>query len=146
MTYEAELGKIRVALTGDSIVHREMSMYREPKFLALRDLLRSADVGVTSIETLFHDYEHPPAYITGGLHRRTAPKVIDDLRWMGFNLVAAANNHGFDFGEAGLLTHMRNLDEHGLAYAGVGANMSRARQPRYLDTPAGRVALISVTT
>jgi poly-gamma-glutamate capsule biosynthesis protein CapA/YwtB (metallophosphatase superfamily) len=146
VTYEAELGNVRIALTGDSIIHHQMSMYREPRFLALRERLRGADAALTSIETLFHDYEHPPAYITGGLHRRTAPAVIGDLRWLGFNLVAAANNHGFDFGEAGLLTHMKNLDEHGLPYAGIGANMAQARQPRYVDTAAGRIALIAATT
>ena len=61
MTYEAELGNVRIALTGDSIIHHQMSMYREPQFLALRERLRGADAALTSIETLFHDYEHPPA-------------------------------------------------------------------------------------
>jgi poly-gamma-glutamate synthesis protein (capsule biosynthesis protein) len=65
---------------------------------------------------------------------------------MGFDVVAAANNHALDFGEVGVLKNMENLEAHDLPYAGMGSSLGEAVAPRYLDTPKGRVAVISVTS
>ena len=39
---------------------------------------------------------------------------------------------------------MKQLDKAGIVYAGAGMNLTAAREPGYLDTPNGRVALISI--
>ena len=39
---------------------------------------------------------------------------------------------------------MKQLDEAGIVYAGAGMNLTAAREPGYLDTKNGRVALISI--
>ena len=41
--YEADAGDLEVALAGDLMLTRRISMAREPRFLALRDLLSKAD-------------------------------------------------------------------------------------------------------
>jgi poly-gamma-glutamate synthesis protein (capsule biosynthesis protein) len=61
-------------------------------------------------------------------------------------MVACANNHAYDFGENGILTNIHYLDEYDMPHAGTGRNLSEARMPTYLDTPKGRVALLSVTS
>jgi poly-gamma-glutamate synthesis protein (capsule biosynthesis protein) len=146
MTYEAERGALRLTLTGDTLVQRPLAQYREPRFLALRDLLASADASLTCLETLVTDGTESPGYVTGGIHMRIPPSILDDLRWLGIRMVASATNHGFDFGEAGLRAHLGHLDRSGLVHAGLGLTMAEARRPRYLDTPAGRIALVSATT
>ena len=45
------------ALTGDSIITRKLTVYNEPAFIRIIDLVRSADVAFTNLEMLFHDYE-----------------------------------------------------------------------------------------
>lgn len=40
----------------------------------------------------------------------------------------------------------RHLDEAGLVHAGVGENRAQARAPRYLETPRGRIALVSMAS
>ena len=71
------------------------------------------------------------------------PQIIKELQWMGINLVSCGNNHAYDYGAGGVLTNIKNLDEAGLAHAGSGSNLAEAREPAYLDTNQGRVALIS---
>jgi poly-gamma-glutamate synthesis protein (capsule biosynthesis protein) len=144
--YQAEAGNIHMVLTGDSLVTQPLSMYTEPAYLSLVELLRGADVAVTNAEMLFHDYEHPPTTTPGGTYMHASPRIIDELQWLGINMVAAANNHNYDYGENGLLTHLHNLQKSGLVHAGIGRSLGEARSPAYLDTAAGRVALISATS
>jgi poly-gamma-glutamate capsule biosynthesis protein CapA/YwtB (metallophosphatase superfamily) len=147
MLYEEESSDISVALTGDALVSRRLTPYREPRYLSMVERLRNADVSITNCETLFHRHEGAPTWDAGpgGTYVATDPRIIEDLKWMGFDIVAAANNHALDFGEAGLLANMRNLEAHGLPYAGMGRSLTEAVAPTYLDTPKGRVALLSVT-
>ena len=77
---------------------------------------------------------------------RADPKLIKDLQFLGVQMVTCANNHAYDFGENGVLTNIRYLDEYDMPHAGTGCNLSEARSPVYLDTARGRVALISVTS
>ena len=58
MLYEAERGDMSIAVVGDAMISRRMSPYREPDFLKLVELLRSADLSIANLEFLFHDFEH----------------------------------------------------------------------------------------
>lgn len=146
MIYDSMAGNISIAVTGDALVSRPFSMFTEPAFLELAELLRSADASVTNAEMLFHNYEDPPAVAPGGTYLRADPAILGELEWFGINLLAAANNHNYDHGENGLLTHLSNLAKSGMVYAGVGRNLGEAREPRYLETRGGRVALIAATS
>ncbi len=53
-----------LALTGDSIIMQRLAVFKEPQFTGLFDLIRGADAAFTNLETLFHDYEMPPALAT----------------------------------------------------------------------------------
>jgi poly-gamma-glutamate synthesis protein (capsule biosynthesis protein) len=75
----------------------------------------------------------------------TDPKLLDDLKWLGINLVSCANNHAFDYGEGGVLANIKHLEDAEIVHAGTGKNLAEARSPGYLDTPNGRVALIAAT-
>lgn len=136
-------GAIRFALTGDSIITRRLSVYDEPDFLRLIEMIRRADVAFTNLEMLLHNYEGSPAAQSGGTYMAAEPAMARELQWAGFDLVSRANNHAADYGVEGLMTTSKVLDDVGLVHAGVGENLARARAPAYLDTKKGRVALIS---
>jgi len=146
MLYDANSGDFTIIVTGDSIITRSLSAFREPGFLKMVDRLHDSDVTVTNAEMLFHDYEDSPAAVAGGTYMRADPRLIKDLQFLGVQMVACANNHAYDFGENGVLTNIGNLDRHGMPHAGTGRNLAQARSPVYLDTARGRVALISVAT
>ncbi len=74
------------------------------------------------------------------------PAAARDLVRMGFDVVSRANNHSMDWGVEGMRETTRVLDEAGLVHAGVGENRGEARAARYLETPSGRVALVSMAS
>jgi poly-gamma-glutamate synthesis protein (capsule biosynthesis protein) len=133
----------RFALVGDSIITRRLSVYKEPGYLEMFDRIRRADASFTNFEMLVHNFEYPGAPVSGGTYMGAPAFVLDELKWAGFKMLAAANNHSFDFGTEGLLSNLQNLDRAGITYAGIGENLARARSPGYLDTSGGRVALIA---
>jgi poly-gamma-glutamate synthesis protein (capsule biosynthesis protein) len=138
-------GDIDIALTGESLITRRLAVYGEDRFLALRDLLRRADLAFTNAEVLFHNYEDTPAY-WAGTYMRADPRLIADLQWLGIGVVSCANNHAYDFGEAGIMTNIGYLDRAGMPHSGTGRHMAAASAPVYVETGRGRLALISATS
>lgn len=141
-------GNITMAMVGDLIITRALSVYEEPEFLKLRDLIRSATVGLGNMEMLLHEWEDDviPAAQSGGTYMAAHPDMAHELAWMGLDMLSLANNHTMDYGEAGLRRTQEALAAAGIEYAGGGRNLALARAPAYLDTPDGRVALVSVSS
>jgi poly-gamma-glutamate synthesis protein (capsule biosynthesis protein) len=134
------------ALTGDSIITRRLSVYDEPSYLRVINLIRSADVAFTNLEVLFHDYEPYPMSASGGTYMRAEPALARELVWAGFDMVARANNHSGDYGVLGMNLTTKYVADAGLLQAGVGQSLSEAREAKFLETPKGRIALISVAS
>jgi poly-gamma-glutamate synthesis protein (capsule biosynthesis protein) len=145
MPYESRTGDITMAFTGDAMISRALKPFREERYLQLRDLLHSADARVTNGEILFHNYEDWPTFLSQ-TYMRCDPRFIKDLDWLGINMMACANNHGTDYGENRVLTNLRYLNDAEMVHAGTGQNYAEAVSPAYLDTPKGRVALVSATS
>lgn len=131
---------MRVLLSGDALITRPYAPVADP---ALLNLLLATDVRFTNLEMLLNHYEGTPAVECGGLHLSAAPEIGRDLLDTGFNLFANANNHSLDSGSDGLELHIEIMQQLGMVYAGVGASLGEAAAPGYLQTSAGRAALIS---
>ncbi len=132
------------ALTGDAIITRALSVYDEPEYLDMIDMIRGADASFVNLEMLFHDYEMYPMHQSGGTWMRGDPELVDELVWAGFDMVSRANNHTGDYGVEGMRLTTRYVDEAGLVQAGVGESLAEAREAQFLETAKGRVALISL--
>ena len=145
MLYDAESGDFTLVAGGDTMITRRLRVFKEDSFLGLKRLFQDADVRFTNLEMLMHEFEHSPG-AAGGTFTGSDPKNLKELEWLGINLVSCANNHSYDYGEAGVLTNLAHLRDSDLVYAGTGRNLSEARAPGYLDTPQGRVALISASS
>ena len=145
MLYEAQAGNLTLVASGDAMITRRMRVFHEDAFTQLRALFQAADVGFANLEMLMHDFGHSPG-MAGGTFTGSDPKNLRELEWLGVNLVSCANNHNYDYGESGLLAHLDHLRQSDLVHAGTGRNLSEARAPAYLDTPNGRVALISASS
>ncbi|SVB06262.1 uncharacterized protein METZ01_LOCUS159116, partial [marine metagenome] len=134
------------ALGGDALITRKLSVYKEPKFLELIELIRGADAAFVNLEMLFHDYEPYPMHQSGGTWTRADPALIHDFVWAGFDMVSRANNHTGDYGVEGMRLTTRYVKEAGLVHAGVGESLAEAREAKFLETAKGRVALISMAS
>ena len=111
----------------------------------MREILRGADAAFANLEGTVHTWDEGTPGITQGTFMTTEPRLLEDLKWLGINMVSCANNHAFDYGEDGVLANIRHLDDAGIVHAGTGRNLAQARAPAYLDTPNGRIALVAAT-
>lgn len=138
-----------LAAVGDLLIARPMSSIKDESFLATSRILREADAAFGNMEGSLIDirnFNGYPAAESGGGPVIGVPEIAQDLRSMGIRLVSRANNHTTDFGIEGMRQTDKLLDEAGIVHAGTGENRSLARAPRFLDTPKGRVAIVSMAS
>ncbi len=145
MLYDAERRDLSITVAGDAMITRRMRAFQEPGFLKLVDILKGSDISMANLEMLFHDYENTWQW-SGATYTRSDPKNLEELKWMGIDAVTTANNHSFDFSEGGFLTTLDHCREVDLPNAGGGRNVDEARSPAYVDSPRGRVAIMSATS
>ena len=136
---------IKVAVTGDSFITQKLPQ-NERKLQELQEFLSPFDVRFTNFEVTVHPFDQSPSATSGGTWAAARPFVLKDLEWLGFNLLACANNHSLDWLHGGLLSTIDALEKEDFVFAGIGRNLAEASQPKYLETANGRVALISVTS
>jgi len=137
---------LKIAATGDSFIATKLSSCTDNRFLKIVEIIRSAEVRFTNCEVLINDFKGYPAVQSGGTYAGNESYIADELKWIGFNIVSRANNHAMDYREIGLIETSKNLDRVGIVHAGVGMNLEEAREPKYLETQSGRVALISAAS
>lgn len=140
------MDELKFAATGDSIITRRVSARKGSDFAELVDLVRSADAAFTNLEIMTPRRPWVPSSEYGGMHLAAPPFILDELRWFGFNLFNVANNHSTDYTFQGLLDTLEELERRDMVYAGGGRTLGEARSPGYLETPAGRVALIGAAS
>lgn len=134
---------MKFTAVGDIIIGR-----RIPKdykgYEELAPIINQGDAKFFNLETtLNREGECAASEFSGGTWLRTNPEVLEDIKKLGFNMTSFNNNHAMDFGMEGFLATLKAVDESGLVHAGAGMNLAEASAPRYLDTEAGRVAMIS---
>ncbi len=134
--------QMRLTATGDALITRRMPLYDDPAFMGMVEVIRNCDVAFTNTEVTLSRFRGWPVVESGGMALSVDPKCAHDLRQLGFNCTAFANNHTLNFGEEGVLRTLDALREADLVCAGAGANLGEARLPAYLDTVNGRVGLI----
>ena len=124
--------KQTIALLGDIMMTRSVSVFREPEYLKMRDMLNAADAVFANFEACAHPYleDAHQQRLEGGSYVTTEPALLKDLKWLGVNMVAAGSGHADDYGVKGIFDTMRYLDEAGIVHAGRAAiSRKRARQP-----------------
>jgi poly-gamma-glutamate capsule biosynthesis protein CapA/YwtB (metallophosphatase superfamily) len=139
-----------LAIAGDMIgPFHPMHRLGDPQFAKVAKLFRNADAGFANQEGSIFDLRRfvgYPAAETGGGYVVQQPSIARDIRDMGISLVSKANNHATDWGTEGLVETLDNLNRAGLVFGGAGLSDSAARQPVYLDTRKGLVALVATAS
>lgn len=134
-----------MAAVGDLLYARPVTKGYHPGLADVLKIFHGADVTFGNLETNILDVQSKgcPQAEYGGAYLISAPELGGDLRSMGFNMVSRANNHTLDWGVEGMRETTRALDENGITHAGAGENLAQAGAARFLETPRGRVALVS---
>ncbi|MFB6310890.1 MAG: CapA family protein [Salinirussus sp.] len=138
-----------IALTGDSIINRRVSVCDDPDVQEFLGLLDHADIGITHLEAILHDFDREdiyPNYVAGGNWLHAPGHIADELATLGVDAVSHASNHALDYGYGGLFATWNNLDRAGIAHAGTGENLAAADAPTYVESGSALVGLVSMTT
>jgi poly-gamma-glutamate synthesis protein (capsule biosynthesis protein) len=135
---------ISIIASGDSFINRHLPP-ADKAARQLSELVNSADVRFTNLETVLRRNEGFPSAQSGGTWASSAPEVLGDLREYGFNALAWANNHTLDYSYGGLLATQHYIEEYNFIHAGAGRDLSEASAIKYLECAGGRVAIIAGT-
>jgi poly-gamma-glutamate capsule biosynthesis protein CapA/YwtB (metallophosphatase superfamily) len=138
-----------VGLTGSIYLEHPVSGYRIDRFDKVVSALRACDVTLANFEACIASERDWPAFSAGavgsGTYMGGTPSTIDEMKYMGIDALYAGSNHVADFGELGILTTIEALRARDMPFAGIGASLTEASAPCYVETPGGRrVAVISL--
>jgi poly-gamma-glutamate synthesis protein (capsule biosynthesis protein) len=137
------------AAVGDLLEVRPVMPMRDPAFLAVDHIVKSANVvfgnGEIPIIDVSSSHIYPMAE-NGALNAFGVPAVARDIKVQGFTMVSRANNHSTDWGVEGMFMTDAFLDAAGVMHAGTGRDEDAARRVRLVETPWGRIGLASTTS
>lgn len=124
---------VTIALTGDIMMGTTYPSIQLPAnngrdiFRDVKPILQKADLAVGNLEGTLLDGgksakgEGPNVYAF-----RTPTSFAPLLKDAGYDFLSQANNHARDFGEEGILSTERQLDELGIKYCGISGRADRA--------------------
>jgi poly-gamma-glutamate capsule biosynthesis protein CapA/YwtB (metallophosphatase superfamily) len=138
-------GSFRLVSIGDLLYSYPMAHRDDAELQRVIKIIQSGDVAIGNREGATLDSAtHTAGYGDGLLWSES--DLAADEKAMGVGMVSLANNHGMDWGDAGLRDTMRLHRSAGIITAGGGENLAEARRPGILETAKGRVALISTAS
>lgn len=145
--FDAKMAReFSLLLAGDALITRPWSHIRATAFVGLIDAIRGADVAIANLETVVHDFSDPAQADAGGVYMASPPVIAKELKWAGFDMLAHANNHSFDYGVPGVLDTIRHVESEGLIIAGSGVDLQHARAPQYFHSNGSTVALVAMAS
>jgi poly-gamma-glutamate capsule biosynthesis protein CapA/YwtB (metallophosphatase superfamily) len=143
---------IAIGLLGDVMLGRMVGAalrHQRPKTLwsaELRELAGSLDLVVCNLECCISARGEPTTLIAGKpFFFRAPPAAVDALTAMNVAAVGLANNHALDYGPEALSDTLALLHAAGIATAGAGFGLDRARSPAILAAAGLRIGLVAVT-
>lgn len=109
----------------------------------VQPLLKDADVSVVNLETAITDGAGAKA--AKQFTFATRPAALDSLTSQGVDVIGMANNHGMDFGKAGLDQTLAAIKARNAPVIGIGANEADAYKPWTKTIKNQRIAVIAAT-
>lgn len=104
--------------------------------------LAAADVGMVNLESAVTERGTPEPK---QFHFRAPASALTALRDEGVDIVTMANNHGVDYGSAGLRDTLAAISTTGVPVVGIGANAAQAYAPHVVTVRGTRVAIVGAS-
>jgi poly-gamma-glutamate capsule biosynthesis protein CapA/YwtB (metallophosphatase superfamily) len=132
---------MKFLITGDSLFSSS-NLYKtiDPGVLLK---LKEADEVFTNAEFVTPEKNTAPA-AGRGYQTSLRPPALEEFEKLNIRNVGFANNHTGDYGLEGILNTIKAAKDYNLTPMGVGLSLSDARKPVFIDTPNGRIAVITV--
>lgn len=92
------------------------------------DIVKSVDVSIVNLEAPVSD-SNDQKLVKHGPNLRTSISTISYLKSCGFTHVTLANNHFYDYCDAGVEKTINALIENNIGYVGAGRTLDELRKP-----------------
>jgi poly-gamma-glutamate synthesis protein (capsule biosynthesis protein) len=119
--------RLRLLAMGDLAFTPAAARDAEGAFGDLLPLLREADLRTGNLEAPLTALTQPAGCV--GSFLRSEPETLRILAEAGFDVLNVANNHAFDFGQAGLADTLDLLRSGGIDACGSGGDAERPQAP-----------------
>ena len=138
---------ITLAVVGQALIEHDPRQYLETPLATVVPILASADAVFTNLETAVAGpgCDCRPTRDDVFFHG-AGPEVLDYLGEIGVSLLSLANNHAWDYGDAGIVSTIEEAAERGFTYAGTGRTLAEATAPSYRDVAGLRVGMVALAT
>jgi poly-gamma-glutamate capsule biosynthesis protein CapA/YwtB (metallophosphatase superfamily) len=137
---------VTLAFAGDlhfeSPIREELAADPRDVLRSIRPVLGAADLTVVNLETAITTRGQPQskAYTF-----RAPASAFSALRAGGVDVASMANNHGMDYGLAGLRDSIAAARKAGFPVIGIGLNASQAYRPYRATIRGQRIAVLAAT-
>ena len=138
---------ITLAVVGQALIEHDPRQYLEAPLATVAPILASADAVFTNLEVAVAGpaCDCRPTRDDVFFHG-AGPEVLDYLDGIGVSLLSLANNHSWDYGDAGIVSTIEEAAARGFTYAGTGRRLEEAVAPAYRDVAGLRVGMVAVAT
>ncbi len=125
-----------IHVVGD--IHGESAIKREA-LPALKKYFRSGDLNIFNLETAITEEitKEEKEY-----NFKTDLSFLKVLRQIGFNVASVANNHSYDYGQAGFEDTLQNLTLAGISFVGGGKDSQSAYHGRVYKVRGLRIGIL----
>lgn len=127
--HEAATSAVRIALAGDTNTAGQSAQVLASGLGATANVLRDADVAMVNVETVIADDRSGLAAQPKAFNFVAPSRLLDVLARAGVDVVTVANNHGLDYGRAGLQRTLAARTAGRPHMIGAGADETEAFKP-----------------
>ena len=139
---------VSLLFTGDIMLSRGVANqiekhndYKYP-FLKIAETIKSADLSFGNLEG--------PISARGANQGsqysfRDDPRVVEGLKFAGFDILSVANNHIFDWGQEALMDTLSIAHDNGIETVGAGENFEKANMPVIKNISGTKIAFLAYT-
>ena len=125
---------MKIGILGDTILSPDTKIDQ-----SLLKKLQESDLNIANLESPFIKEVFKQHNKKPGLHQ--LEHHADQLKMLNVKAVSLANNHMFDFGEAGLFETIRILEAEGILFFGAGPNREEASMLKFFHVDNKTVAV-----
>ena len=137
---------MKITIGGDISIKDSENLFAKGDSQALFgnviDVFRSSDRVLINLECAVTDKNTPIKKI--GPNLKAPLNTVKVLKEIGVTDCGLSNNHIFDYGKAGVLDTINQLEKYEINYTGFGANVNDARKNLIITDGKIKVAIVAV--
>lgn len=138
---------MKILVAGDFCPHNRVAgLIEEGQFDKIWNdvpsFTKNADYCILNLECPIVEHQAAPI-VKCGPNLKCSSKVVDAIKFAGFDCVTLANNHFYDYGEVGVKDTLRSLQIKGIDYVGGGVNSKDASKTLLKKVDGKKIAIIN---